>query len=42
VVRSGGKTDVLTPPFDDYTQLLLSSVPEMRVGWLDQVIAARA
>jgi peptide/nickel transport system ATP-binding protein len=42
VVRQGGKTDVLTPPFDDYTQLLLSSVPEMRVGWLDQVIASRA
>ncbi len=41
VVRAGGKTDVLTPPFDAYTQLLLSSVPEMRVGWLDAVIAAR-
>ena len=32
VVRYGGKTDVLTPPFDDYTDLLLSSVPEMRAG----------
>ncbi len=42
VVRSGGKAEVLAPPFDDYTQLLLSSVPEMRVGWLDGVIAARS
>lgn len=41
VVRYGGKTDVLTPPFDDYTDLLLSSVPEMRLGWLEQVLKTR-
>ena len=41
VVRYGGKTDVLTPPFDDYTDLLLSSVPEMQLGWLEKVIAGR-
>ena len=41
VVRYGGKTDVLTPPFDDYTDLLLSSVPEMRLGWLEQVLQSR-
>jgi peptide/nickel transport system ATP-binding protein len=41
VVRYGQKTDVLTPPFDDYTDLLLSSVPEMEQGWLEQVIAHR-
>ena len=41
VVRYGGKTDVLTPPFDDYTDLLLSSVPEMQLGWLEQVLAHR-
>ncbi len=41
VVRYGQKSDVLTPPFDDYTDLLLSSVPEMRVGWLEEVIAGR-
>ena len=41
VVRYGGKTDVLTPPFDDYTDLLLSSVPEMRLGWLEDVLATR-
>ncbi|SFL63665.1 ABC transporter ATP-binding protein [Shimia aestuarii] len=41
VVRYGGKTDVLSPPFDDYTDLLLSSVPEMKLGWLEEVIANR-
>lgn len=41
VVRYGQKSDVLTPPFDDYTDLLLSSVPEMEQGWLEQVISHR-
>ncbi|MCT8328691.1 ABC transporter ATP-binding protein [Albidovulum sediminis] len=41
VQRYGGKTDVLTPPFDDYTDLLLSSVPEMKLGWLEHVLAHR-
>jgi peptide/nickel transport system ATP-binding protein len=41
VVRYGTKTEVLTPPFDDYTDLLLSSVPELREGWLEEVIAQR-
>ncbi|MFY0616552.1 ABC transporter ATP-binding protein [Shimia sp.] len=41
VVRYGGKTDVLSPPYDDYTDLLLSSVPEMKLGWLEEVIASR-
>jgi peptide/nickel transport system ATP-binding protein len=41
VVRYGSKTDVLAPPFDDYTDLLLSSVPEMRLGWLEDVLAHR-
>jgi peptide/nickel transport system ATP-binding protein len=41
VVRYGTKTDVLSPPFDDYTDLLLSSVPEMELGWLEGVIATR-
>lgn len=41
VVRYGPKSDVLSPPFDDYTDLLLSSVPEMRLGWLEEVIAHR-
>jgi peptide/nickel transport system ATP-binding protein len=41
VQRYGSKTDVLSPPFDDYTDLLLSSVPEMRLGWLEDVLANR-
>jgi peptide/nickel transport system ATP-binding protein len=41
VVRYGTKSEVLSPPFDDYTDLLLSSVPEMKIGWLENVIATR-
>ncbi|WP_127112628.1 ABC transporter ATP-binding protein [Shimia sediminis] len=41
VVRYGSKSEVLAPPFDDYTDLLLSSVPEMRLGWLEDVVAHR-
>ena len=41
VVRYGPKSQVLSPPFDDYTDLLLSSVPEMRLGWLEDVIENR-
>ena len=41
VVRYGPKSQVLKPPFDDYTDLLLSSVPEMKLGWLEEVIAHR-
>ncbi len=41
VVRYGPKSEVLAPPFDDYTDLLLSSVPEMKLGWLESVLAHR-
>ena len=41
VVRYGPKSQVLAPPFDDYTNLLLSSVPEMKLGWLEEVIDNR-
>ncbi|TIQ02842.1 MAG: ABC transporter, partial [Mesorhizobium sp.] len=41
VVRYGSKMQVLTPPFDAYTDLLLSSVPEMEVGWLEHAIDGR-
>ncbi|WP_176082790.1 ABC transporter ATP-binding protein [Martelella sp. HB161492] len=40
VVRYGGKHEVLTPPFDDYTELLMRSVPEMRIGWLEDTLEA--
>ncbi|MFN4155044.1 MAG: ABC transporter ATP-binding protein [Paracoccaceae bacterium] len=41
VRRYGTKTDVLAPPFDAYTELLLSSVPEMKTGWLEGVLEGR-
>lgn len=41
VVESGPKDEVFTPPHHDYTDLLLSSVPEMDAGWLDRVLAER-
>ena len=41
VVRYGPKSQVLSPPFDDYTDLLLSSVPEMKLGWLEEVLEHR-
>ena len=41
VVRYGPKSKVMTPPFDAYTDLLLSSVPEMEMGWLEKAIAGR-
>ncbi|MFC5385038.1 ABC transporter ATP-binding protein [Aquamicrobium segne] len=41
LVRYGSKSEVLTPPYDDYTDLLLSSVPEMEIGWLEKAISNR-
>ena len=41
VQRYGPKDEVLAPPFDDYTDLLLSSVPEMELGWLERVLEHR-
>ena len=41
VVEQGPKHAVLSPPHDDYTDLLLKSVPEMEVGWLENVLATR-
>ncbi|WP_313200029.1 ABC transporter ATP-binding protein [Rhizobium sp.] len=41
LVRFGPKSEALSPPFDDYTDLLLKSVPEMELGWLEKVLATR-
>ncbi|WP_246700594.1 ABC transporter ATP-binding protein, partial [Rhizobium sp. PEPV16] len=41
LVRFGSKSTALSPPFDDYTDLLLKSVPEMEIGWLERVLATR-
>lgn len=40
-VASGKTTEIFSPPFHPYTEQLLSSVPEMRTNWLDEVIAQR-
>ena len=42
VVESGPKSQILSPPHPPYTELLLSSVPEMDPDWLDNVLAERA
>jgi peptide/nickel transport system ATP-binding protein len=42
VVEQGPKSQILTPPHHPYTDLLLSSVPQMEPGWLDRVLAERA
>ncbi len=41
LVRFGQKSAVLSPPFDDYTDMLLSSVPQMELGWLEKVLSTR-
>ncbi|WP_027993522.1 ABC transporter ATP-binding protein [Sinorhizobium meliloti] len=41
LVRFGPKSKVLSPPLDDYTDLLLKSVPEMEIGWLEKVLKTR-
>ena len=42
VVEQGLKTEVLSPPYPDYTQLLLSSVPEMDPDWLTDLLKNRS
>lgn len=41
VVEQGLKSEILAPPFPDYTKLLLSSVPEMDPDWLTELLANR-
>lgn len=38
VVEHGPSADVLSPPFHPYTRLLLSSLPELRTDWLDELV----
>ncbi len=42
IVEHGLKEEVLAPPHHEYTELLLSSVPEMDPDWLDQLLQSRA
>ncbi len=41
VVEQGLKEQILTPPHAPYTELLLSSVPEMDPDWLDVLVERR-
>jgi peptide/nickel transport system ATP-binding protein len=41
VVERGSKSTLFAAPQEDYTRLLLSSVPEMDPDWLDNLLAAR-
>ncbi len=42
VVEHGPKNDIYTPPHHKYTELLLSSVPEMDPDWLNDLLKQRA
>ncbi len=42
LVAAGETSTVFAPPYHPYTELLLSSVPEMRSDWLDEVLTNRA
>ncbi|MES0827094.1 ABC transporter ATP-binding protein [Ruegeria sp. SCP11] len=39
IVEQGPKAQIFSPPFQPYTDLFLSSVPEMDPGWLNRVLA---
>ncbi|TDJ63101.1 MAG: ABC transporter ATP-binding protein [Proteobacteria bacterium] len=41
VVEQGTKAEILAPPYAPYTELLLSSVPEMDPDWLDDLVDRR-
>jgi peptide/nickel transport system ATP-binding protein len=41
VIENGPVQDVLSPPYHPYTRLLLASVPELRTGWLEDVMGSR-
>ena len=41
IVEHGLKEEILTPPHHEYTELLLSSVPEMDPDWLDRLLESR-
>ncbi|ASP83191.1 ABC transporter ATP-binding protein [Sinorhizobium meliloti] len=41
VVQQGPKDSVLSPPYPDYTERLLRSVPEIDPDWLNRLLSAR-
>ena len=42
VIEQGLKSKILNPPHPDYTELLLSSVPEMDPDWLTNLLNKRS
>jgi peptide/nickel transport system ATP-binding protein len=42
IVEQGPKEELFTPPHHEYTDLLLSSVPEMDPDWLTELLKERA
>ena len=42
IVDQGSRAEVLSPPYPDYTKLLLDSVPEMAPDWLDRLLTKRS
>lgn len=42
IVASGPREEILSPPFHEYTELLLASVPDMNPDWLAGVLEKRA
>ncbi|MGB0846620.1 MAG: ABC transporter ATP-binding protein [Thiolinea sp.] len=41
IVEQGPKDQIYTPPHHEYTELLLSSVPEMDPDWMERVLSER-
>lgn len=41
IVEQGAKHEIFAPPYHEYTDLLLSSVPQMDPDWMDNVLAER-
>jgi peptide/nickel transport system ATP-binding protein len=42
IVDQGPTNEIFSPPYHEYTELLLSSVPEMDPDWMDRILAERA
>ena len=41
VIEQGLKSEIMSPPHPEYTQLLLNSVPEMNPDWLTKLVKSR-
>ena len=41
VAEKGPVSKVLSPPSHPYTRLLIASVPQMRIGWIEEVMESR-